>query len=396
MHAREKGSVRPVTARHTDAAIADLFAPLLDATPGPSQWKLVGWDCEAGVSLSLARGNAVLLVELEARDDSRACYARTARFNVCARPAFDARAQLDEQERHAVDRLVELVRAREGRLAALERPATSRRAAVRVIDVERVLVAEGAGHYYVNPYVGCTIGCEFCYAAERADFSRSLEGLPRLPWGRWVDVKLDAPEVLRREVAQHPPGIVRLSPIVTDPYQPIERKYRVTRRCLEVLLEAGFTPVVLTRSALVLDDLELLARFARAAVGLSIPTDDDAVRQRFEPGGDPIDERFDALRRCAEAGVRTFAVVQPVLPMDVERLVERLAPYVRAVRIDRMYEIARVRHLYENAGMLDAATDEFFDRTSAALRTAFSARGVVFDAMDDLGAVLGLAPHEAR
>lgn len=382
--------------RSIDAAVAELLAPLLAATPGPTQWRLVGWDCEAGITLTLARGDAALLVELDARDDARDCYARTERFNVCARRAFDAHNPLGGEERRAVDRLVELVRTREDGLATFERPATSGRAAVRVIGVDRVLVPEGAGHYYINPYVGCMIGCEFCYAAERADFSRSLEGLPRLPWGRWVDVKVDAPAVLSREVREHPPGIVRLSPIVTDPYQPIERKYRVTRQCLEVLLEAGFAPVVLTRSALVLDDLELLRRFPRAAVGLSIPTDDDAVRQRFEPGGDPIDERLDALARCHDAGLRTFAVVQPVLPMDAARLVERLAPHVRAVRIDRMFEIPRVRHLYERAAMLEAATDAFFERTSAALRAGFAARGVALDAMDDLGAVLDIAPLGSR
>jgi DNA repair photolyase len=158
-----------------------------------------------------------------------------------------------------------------------------------------------------------------------------------------------------------------------------------------VLLEAGFTPLVLTRAARVTDDRELLARFPRAAVGLSIPTDDDAVRRIFEPGGDPIDERLEALALCHAAGIRTFGVVQPMLPMTPERLVEKMAPHVSVVRIDRMHELARSRAMYEAAGRLDASEDAFFERTSAALRAGFLAAGVAVDDLDDVGGALGLA-----
>jgi DNA repair photolyase len=372
-----------------------MLAPLLAARPGPTQWRLAGIDCDAGIAVTLLRGEAVLLVELEPRDDTRACYARTARFNLNARRAFAPR-DLDTDERRAVDRLVALVEEREALVPLPVRATASRRSAVRVLHDDHVLVDEGVGYYSLNPYVGCMIGCEFCYAATRADLTRALEGAPPLEWGRWVDVKEDAPEVLRRELAGRAPGIVRLSPIVTDPYQPLERRYRVTRRCLEVLLDAGFTPIVLTRSAVVLDDLELLARFPRAAVGFSVPTDDDRVREAFEPGADPIEARLAALERCARAGLRTFGVVQPVLPMDPERLVGRVAPHVRAVRIDRMHDPARVVHLYRRAGRLDAATDAFFERTAAELRARFAERGVTCDANDDVAAALGLGPPSRR
>jgi DNA repair photolyase len=235
---------------------------------------------------------------------------------------------------------------------------------------------EGRGQYYLNPYVGCAIGCEWCYVAERADFSRELEGLPRLSWGRWVDVKQNAPEVLRQEVARHTPGIVRLSPIVTDPYQPLERRFRITRGCLEVLLEAGFSPCILTRSSRVLDDLPLLARFPHAAVGFSIPTDDDAVRRVFEPGAEPIEDRIEALQRLKEAGLSTFAVIQPVLPGNPERLAERLSPLIDVVRVDRMY----------GPGAHGEPQQE------AALRDAFSRRGVPESELDDLSPVLSGGP----
>lgn len=372
----------------TESIARALFAPLIEAK-WPSGWRILGWDFEQGLCLTLQHGNRTLLVELEERDDTRECYARTARFNVCVRPTFEAGASLDDVERRLIDQVIELVGRRERRLPTVERPVTARASAVRGISVDRALMPEGTGHYYFNPYVGCMIGCAFCYVQERADFSRRLEGLPRLEWGRYVDVKVNAAEVLRREVTEVPPGVVRMSPILTDPYQPIERRYRITRQALEVFLDAGFTPVILTRGARVVEDLELLRRFPAAAVGFSIPTDIDAVRAAFEPGADPVEERFEALTACHTAGVRTFTVIQPVLPMNVDRLVEKLAPIIRAVRVDRMHDIARFRHLYEAAGMMHALEPAFFDATLAALRDGFSRHGITVDELDDLGALVG-------
>jgi DNA repair photolyase len=373
--------------REIDGLIEELLAPLIAARPGPRGYRLVSWDAEQGVCLTLQRGSVVILVELERRDDARDCLARTERFNVCARRPFDARA-LDAQDRRAVDQLVAMIRAREGALPRVERSPSSRRSMVRLVEVERALIPEGSGHYYLNPYVGCTLGCEFCYVAERADFSRALEALPAVPWGRWVDAKINAPEVLRREVASLPPGVVRLSPLVTDPYQPLERRLRITRACLEVLQERDFTPVVLTRAALVLEDLPLLASFRSAGVGFSIPTDDDGVRRQFEPGGDPIAERLAALRACHAAGLRTFAVIQPLLPMDPNRLVEAVAPYVHAVRVDRMHQVERLAPLYERCGRTEASRESFFEEVGRKVRQGFAGRGVPCDEFDDLSILL--------
>jgi DNA repair photolyase len=375
--------------RAADEAVRALLGPLLAARPGPSQWRLLSWDTDQGVTLTLEKGERRVLVELSARDEARPSLTRTARFNLVARRLSEGEVDLGADERRAVEQLAGLLRAREGLLPVLPRPEASPRAAVREVEVDRVLVDEGAGRYYVNPYVGCVIGCAFCWAAEGADLSRSLEGLPTAPWGRWVDVKVNASAVLRRELAQHAPGTVRLSPVVTDPYQPLERKYRVTRGCLEAMADAGFTPVVLTREARVLEDLDVLRRCPGAAVGLSIPTDDDAVRAAFEPGASPIAARLDALRRLHAAGVRTFAVVQPALPMDAARLVAEVAPFVRAVRVDRMHAVERARPLYERAGRRDAMTDGFADALVRELTAGFAARGVRVDALDDLAAALG-------
>ncbi len=372
------------------AAAADLFAPLLRAQPAEASWRVVSFDAEQGLCLTLARGDRVMLVELEPRDDALDCLARTRHFNVCARTR-PGNGTLDEAEHRLVAGVVSVVRAREGRLLPLAapRPAPARPSAVREITVDRVLVPEGRGQYYLNPYAGCMIGCPYCYVDTRADLSRRLDGQPALPWGRWVDVKVNAPEVLAREVRTLPPGPVRMSPILTDPYQPLEKTFRVTRRCLEVLLAHGFLPVILTRGARVVEDLDLLTRFPRLAVGMSIPTDDDSVRAAFEPGADPIEARLDALARCHAAGLRTFVAVQPALPMDPARLVSLVAPHAHVARIDRMYALDRTMALYNRAGCPEAAGDDFFRRTAAALREGFAARGVHVDDLDDLGVLLG-------
>ena len=377
-----------------DTAAHRLLGPLLGARPSASGWRLVSWDAEQGLSLVFGREDRFVLIELEGADESLDCYARTERFNVCARSQFTPDGALTKGERALVDGFVRFVRSRESLLTVDGRP-TPEKTQVREITVDRVLVPEGATRYYVNPYAGCMIGCSFCYVAARADFSRRLEGAPPPEWGRWVDVKTNAAEVLAQEVQQHPPGLVRMSPILTDPYQPIERRYRVTRKCLEVLLDAGYSPAILTRESRVLDDLDLLAGRGRAAVGFSIPTDDDRLRKLFEPGSDRVEHRFQALRTLAEAGVPTCVVVQPVLPMNVEAFVERVAPWAKAVRIDRMYFGERVTAKYEAAGIGHAASVAYQEERVQELSGRFANAGLIVDQNDDLaGLIEGLLATE--
>jgi DNA repair photolyase len=373
--------------RGIDGIARDLLAPFLNGEIVLPGWKVMNWDAEQAICITFEREHACVLLEFEQRNDRLDCYTRTARFNVCVRRQFED-ADLTDADRALVDRVIAVVRSREGSLPDPERPPASRKSRVREVLVDRVLMREGKSQYYINPYVGCMIACPFCYVIDRADFSRHLEGLPQLPWGQYLDVKVNAAEVLRREVRSAKPGTVRMSPILTDPYQPAERRYRITRQCLEVLLETQLVPVVLTRAHRILEDLELLRRFPKALVGFSIPTDRDDVRAIFEPNADPIPDRFEALRALHAAGVRTFAVIQPVLPMDVGRLVENLAPFVRAVRLDRLYVGERVQHIYERHGLQEFATERFAEETIGRLTEGFEARGVKVDPLDDLEQLL--------
>lgn len=358
--------------------VVDLFAPL--SAPGalPPGFSLAEVETEQGITLRFEGPGGSILVELESADASRPCFATTRRFNIYFSSLDGRGSSLPDAERALLERVVQVARAREGALPVLSREeASDRKLAVRELRVDRGLVAEDGGGYYLNPYVGCMLGCRFCYAMHRADFSRALEGLPRAEWGRWLDVKVNLPEVVRREVRQLPPGVVRISPIVTDPYQPVERRYRITRGCLDAMRGTGFSPVVLTRSSLVLEDLALLTACHDAAVGMSVPTDDDAVRAVLEPGTEPVEARVATLRRLHDAGITTFAVVQPMLPMDPARLIDALAPLVQAVRIGPLFEKERVAADYRRLGRAEALEETWERATFERLRAGFEARGVL-------------------
>jgi DNA repair photolyase len=175
--------------------------------------------------------------------------------------------------------------------------------------------------YVINPYTGCTNGCLYCYARFMKRFTDHAEA-----WGSFLDVKIDAPEILARQLAR------RRSPLrdcvllssVTDPYQAPEKKYELTRRILEVLLEYGVPVEILTKSDLVLRDADLLARFPEAEVGMSLGIPDDDWSRLLEPRASPPSRRIAALRALRERGIATSVFVSPYLPglSDMCRLVE--------------------------------------------------------------------------
>jgi DNA repair photolyase len=163
--------------------------------------------------------------------------------------------------------------------------------------------------FALSPYRGCAHGCRYCYVREYPNALHQAN-----EWGSWVAPKLNAPELLwSQRYRLHQQRVFMAS--ATDPYQPLEREYRLTQRCLKVLLLCPTTEVIIhTRSPLVLQDLELLQAFgSRLSVGLSIPTDDDTVRQVVEPQAPPIPSRWAAAERLARAGIRVTVGVAPLL-----------------------------------------------------------------------------------
>lgn len=163
--------------------------------------------------------------------------------------------------------------------------------------------------YCINPYVGCLHACVYCYSRFMKRFTGHSE-----PWGHFLDVKVNAPEVLAKELAKGPKRGVVLLGSVTDAYQPLERKYRLTRAILEILLQHNFPISVLTKSDLVLRDLDLLKQFSDCEVGLTITATDENVARHLEPHTSTPQKRIKALETLHQNGIVTYAFIGPILP----------------------------------------------------------------------------------
>jgi len=181
---------------------------------------------------------------------------------------------------------------------------------VREIECKSILTKSGIEgvDYALNPYVGCAHGCVYCYASFMKRFTGHKE-----EWGAFVDVKVNAAEVLARQMRRAKHGNI-VSGTVTDPYQPLEERYGITRACLEVLTDYDFPISILTKSDLVLRDLDLFRRLKDVEVGFTIAALEDKVQRVFEPRSSPGSARLAALAELAGAGVRTWAFCGPLLP----------------------------------------------------------------------------------
>jgi DNA repair photolyase len=194
-------------------------------------------------------------------------------------------------------------------------------------------------------------------------------------WGEFVDVKVNAASLLRREVKQKRVGRVWISG-VCDPYQPLEKEYELTKRCLEILLKHGWPVTVQTKSPLVLRDVESLRKFNEIEVGLTITTADDDIKKIFEPNSPPIKERIEALEKLHSVGIKTFAMIAPMLPR-AEDLVTQLGGKVDYVLIDRMnYHYAD--WVYRRYKLEYAMTNDFFTRKKTELANAFKKEGIPY------------------
>ena len=162
--------------------------------------------------------------------------------------------------------------------------------------------------YAINPYIGCEHKCVYCYAR----FMKRFTGHPEA-WGEFVDVKVNAAQILDQELPRKTKGLTYLSS-VTDPYQPLEKKHELTMNCLRELLAHRFPITIQTKSSLVLRDIDLLAEFPECAVGFTITSIDDEATRKYEPCSSPVEERLAALEELHDRDITTFAFLGPILP----------------------------------------------------------------------------------
>ena len=169
--------------------------------------------------------------------------------------------------------------------------------------------------YVINPYTGCQFACMYCFAS----FMGRFVGESNDNWGNYVYVKTNAVELMQKEITRllkknpHPKVVLST---VTDPYQGVERKYRLTRGILKTFVDHDYQGRVgiLTKSPIVLDDLSLLAQLNEVEVGLSITTNDDKLSRHLEVQAPAASRRLKTLKTLNDAGIKTYVFVGPFLP----------------------------------------------------------------------------------
>jgi len=176
------------------------------------------------------------------------------------------------------------------------------------------------GGWAINPYIGCSHGCIYCYARFMKKFTKHTER-----WGDFVDVKINMPEILSKEIKKerYKNGNIYVG-TVTDPYQPLEEKYKITRKVLEILSEYPYPVSILTKSDLVLRDIDILKRFKNVDVNFTLNTLDEDWKNLVEPNSPPIENRILAISKLKEENIKVYAMMGPFWPFfsDAEELIK--------------------------------------------------------------------------
>lgn len=177
-----------------------------------------------------------------------------------------------------------------------------------------------ASDYVINPYVGCPHACKYCYACFMKRFTNHSE-----PWGDFVDVKICNKPINLNTIKGK---IVNLSS-VTDCYNPLEKDYRITRKILQQLVNADIELLIVTKSNLILDDLELLKKFKNLTVAFSINTLDEDFKNDMDKAPS-ISDRLNALQVLHANGIKTVLFMSPIFPVitDFKEIIQTTKSYV--------------------------------------------------------------------
>lgn len=198
---------------------------------------------------------------------------------------------------------------------------------VRETACKTILNRSTLGDYSLNCYTGCTHACVYCYARFMQRFHPHPE-----PWGAFVDVKINAVETLKRQLRRAEPGEVFVSS-ACDGWQPVEQQYRLTRRCCELLVERGFSVHFLSKSDLVLRDLDLLTPES-GRVGVTITTLDESLCALWEPGAPPVGKRLEVIGEARRRGLRTGVMFGPLLPYLSDGAASLEAMFAEVARLE--------------------------------------------------------------
>lgn len=183
--------------------------------------------------------------------------------------------------------------------------------------------------YVINPYVGCPNKCLYCYAAYMSSFSKHSE-----PWGEFIDIKRTTKKINIYKIKNKK---VMIS-TVTDPYNSHEKKYAVTRMIMEQLVKSEAHITVVTKSKLVLRDIDLFKKMKHVEVAISISMLDENLKKKIEPNSSSIAERLETLKELKQNGVRTIVFISPIIPQitDFKRIIEVTKHYTDEYWFDKL------------------------------------------------------------
>lgn len=202
---------------------------------------------------------------------------------------------------------------------------------VSTVKAKSILVKSNlpASDYVANPYVGCTHQCRYCYACFMKRFTGHDEG-----WGTFLDVKEYESDKLPKCLS----GKTVLLSSVTDPYNPYEMKLHKSRSVLERLRGTGAHVEILSKSDLMVRDLDLLRQMPDLSVGISLNTLDDGIRKDIEPGAPSVQRRLAALETLHDAGIRTYLFISPIFPYitDIRTLIEAVDGHVDQICFENL------------------------------------------------------------
>lgn len=254
---------------------------------------------------------------------------------------------------------------------------------IKEIEVKSVLTKSNlpVSDYSVNPYVGCTHACKYCYASFMKRFTNHPE-----EWGTFLDVKY-WPEIKKPEKYS---GKELFFGSVTDPYNPQEETYKRTRALLEQLKGSGVKLSIQTKSDLVLRDIDLIRTFADARVGFSINTLDEGFRDDMDSAVS-IERRLSAMRRLHEEGIRTTCFISPIFPgiTDVEAIIDRVKEQCNLVWLENLnlrgsYKAIILDYIRERYSDLMSLYDEIYTHGSRLYWEALDSRIREYAARNEL------------
>jgi len=181
---------------------------------------------------------------------------------------------------------------------------------IKEVKAKSIITKSGLpdSDFVINPYIGCLHGCIYCYARFMKRFTNHKE-----PWGKFLDIKVNAPDLIPKETNKYKNRSITIAS-VTDPYQPMERKYKLMRGILQNLVPLQPNLCIMTKSDLIVRDIDLIKKFKECIAGASLTLLDDRIRKEVEPLACSITKRINAVKKLNKAGIKTFIFISPMFP----------------------------------------------------------------------------------